>query len=378
VNRETIEKNKKNRSIFFFIESNFKNQIDKKKKKKKIRNKMKVLILKGHERGLNCLRFNREGDLLFSSSKDQRINCWRTDTGERVGSYQGHTGAIWDVDVDRRTERLLSASSDNSTRLWNAETGKELFVWESKLPVRSVHFSVGEKMFLTATDNVLSNPSAVQVYKLADGLTRDQEERPLGSFECGRFKVTQARWGPLNERIFTVGDSAKVHVWDADSGKLISEIDDHTDAVNSIEFSADRLFFLTASSDHTARLYDTRSLELIKTYKTGRPCNGASISPLMDHVLIAGGQPASKVTTTNVDPRQFAARFYHKVLEEELGLVMGHFGTVNCATYSPSGRQFCTGGEDGYVRLNILDDEYFDGLSDKTFFARQGQQMMNK
>ena len=42
--------------------------------------------------------------------------------------------------------------------------------------------------------------------------------------------------------------------------------------------------FGTASKDSTAKLYDTETLECLKTYKTERPVNSASISPKFDHV----------------------------------------------------------------------------------------------
>jgi len=42
--------------------------------------------------------------------------------------------------------------------------------------------------------------------------------------------------------------------------------------------------FVTASKDHTAKLFDSESLVLLKTYKTERPVNSATISPIFDHV----------------------------------------------------------------------------------------------
>lgn len=42
--------------------------------------------------------------------------------------------------------------------------------------------------------------------------------------------------------------------------------------------------FVTASKDHTAKLFDSESLMLLKTYKTERPVNSATISPIFDHV----------------------------------------------------------------------------------------------
>ena len=54
----------------------------------------------GHERSLTQIKFNREGDLLFSCSKDHVINVWFTHNGERLGTYDGHNGTVWSIDVD--------------------------------------------------------------------------------------------------------------------------------------------------------------------------------------------------------------------------------------------------------------------------------------
>lgn len=44
--------------------------------------------------------------------------------------------------------------------------------------------------------------------------------------------------------------------------------------------------FITASKDHTAKLFDAESLMLLKTYKTERPINSAAISPIAEHVAL--------------------------------------------------------------------------------------------
>lgn len=48
---------------------------------------MRPLALKGHERALTRIRVNREGDLLFSASKDKFPAVWYTENGERLGTY---------------------------------------------------------------------------------------------------------------------------------------------------------------------------------------------------------------------------------------------------------------------------------------------------
>lgn len=79
---------------------------------------MRPLSLKGHERPLTRIRLNREGDILFSSSKDKSICVWYVENGERIGTYEGHAGTVYDVDVKWDTKTLVSASADFSFKVF--------------------------------------------------------------------------------------------------------------------------------------------------------------------------------------------------------------------------------------------------------------------
>lgn len=46
---------------------------------------MRPLSLKGHDRALTRVRFNREGDLLFSAAKNKLPCVWYQENGERIG-----------------------------------------------------------------------------------------------------------------------------------------------------------------------------------------------------------------------------------------------------------------------------------------------------
>lgn len=45
------------------------------------------------------VKYNRDGDLFFSCSKDSHPSVWYAHNGERLGSYEGHNGAVWGIDV---------------------------------------------------------------------------------------------------------------------------------------------------------------------------------------------------------------------------------------------------------------------------------------
>lgn len=56
-------------------------------------------MLKGHERAITCVIYNNDGDLVFTAAKDQIPTLWYAESGERIGTYQGHQGAVWDLSV---------------------------------------------------------------------------------------------------------------------------------------------------------------------------------------------------------------------------------------------------------------------------------------
>ena len=37
---------------------------------------------------------------------------WRAEDGERIGTFNGHKGTIWDLDCDRFSTRVITASAD--------------------------------------------------------------------------------------------------------------------------------------------------------------------------------------------------------------------------------------------------------------------------
>lgn len=60
----------------------------------------KPMMLYGHTRAITQIRYNREGDLLFSAAKDATPNVWFSINGERLGTFDGHNGAVWCIDVN--------------------------------------------------------------------------------------------------------------------------------------------------------------------------------------------------------------------------------------------------------------------------------------
>lgn len=321
---------------------------------------MKPILLKGHEGPISKVKYNREGDLLFTCArKDTKPVAWYSD-GERLGNYIGHEGAVWDVDVDFESKTLLTASADRTAKLWDVQTGKEQFSFGHASSVRSCGFADGDRMILTVSENNFDQQATVYIYNKTDDIA-DQTDVPVRAmFAEGSGKVYTALWGGLNTHVLSAGEDGKVRKWNVETGQEEMAVQAHSKTIKCLQYNKDKTMFITASADHTAKIYDARTLECIKEYRSDRPLNSASISPLMNHVIVGGGQDAMNVTVTSSKVGHFQVDFFHTVYMEYMGNVKGHFGPVNSCCFNPDGKSYASGSEDGYIRLHIFDKEYFN------------------
>lgn len=321
---------------------------------------MKPLMLHGHERAITKIKYNREGDLIFSASKDKNPNVWWSLNGERLGTFNGHNGSIWCIDVNWDTTKFISGSGDNTLRIWDVQTGKEIGQLPTNSSVRTCQFSYSANTAVYSTDKALGHQCEmfiVDTKNVDSGMSQDDA---ILRVPINGPRISSILWGALDETIITGHEDGEINIWDSRTGKKLNSTKGHKSQINDMQMNKDGTMFVTASKDHSAKLFDSESLVHLKTYKTERPVNSATISPIYEHVVLGGGQDAMDVTTTSARQGKFDARFFHLVFEEEFARLKGHFGPINSLAFHPNGKSFSSGGEDGYVRINSFDQSYFD------------------
>lgn len=256
----------------------------------------------------------------------------------------------------------MTGAGDSTARLWDINSGAELFRFKFHEPCRAVRFNVGETMAAISTDPFMESVSAIRLVRIAEELD-DQTDEVIASFTGPRGRITRLLWTDLNRTLISASEDGCIRRWDVETGKILQEAELHKSTIGDMQMSPDGTHFITASVDQSAKILDTQTLEVLKTFTSQVPINSAALSPTHDHVLIGGGQEASKVTTTADKAGHFEARFFHKVYKEEFAQVRGHFGPINAVAFSPDGTAFASGGEEGYVRLHHFDADYFTGSS---------------
>ena len=184
---------------------------------------------------------------------------------------------------------------DQTARIWDVETGKIVNEYELQAGARCVSFSSGDKMLAVVQDPFQDQPSCIKLFDIASG-----SQKPIKQIDAdwGQAKINRALFGPLNKRLIVCNENGSLLAYDVASGECEVERCDNEMEVPDFNFAADQMTFIAGCKDYTATLYDTHTMEPIKKYETDRPINSAAISPLMDHVVLGGGQDAAAVTTT--------------------------------------------------------------------------------
>lgn len=332
---------------------------------------MRPLKLMGHERSLTQVKYNREGDLIFSVAKDSSASIWYSSNGERLGTLEGHLGTIWSIDVDSETTLCATGSADLTIKLWKVATGECVFTYQMNTPVRRVAFSPNNKKLLAVTDQVMGHTGTISVFDINfDGDYTKQAPEPSMVIKTreGAAKVTVAAWTDQGNYIIAGHDDGYISKYDGNTGEFLQTIQAHgihneekVVGVTDIQFcSDDSFYFITASKDKCSTLIDVDTLDIIKVYKADAPMNTAAITSVKDFVILGGGQEARNVTTTTESQGKFEARFYHKIFIDEIGRVKGHFGPLNSIAVHPDGSGYASGGEDGFIRVHNFDKSYFD------------------
>jgi len=186
-----------------------------------------------------------------------------------------------------------------------------------------------------------------------------------GTITSGRFS-SDGRW------IVTASDDHTARVWSTDDGNPRYPPLHHPDVLLAAEFSHNDSRILTVSRDGTLSAWDAFSGAAVLSHLTGTsPLQCAAFSP--DHTLVALGGEDGRVSVHRIGTSQAtsgpkcagpihalawipdstprSALFLHVESGRLLGSGLPHLAGVMAVAYRSDGHQVATGGNDGVVRL---------------------------
>jgi WD40 repeat protein/tetratricopeptide (TPR) repeat protein len=251
-----------------------------------------------------------------------------------------HEGPVTQVDTTTLGERILAvtAGGDLKARLWDVGTGALLQTLEHEDMVNRATFSPDGRRLVTACSD--GKARVWDTTKAGDGAparllweTPFQEEMVTIAAFSPNGKLVATAWG---ERCDQPGEA---HLWDVETGQPVQGPLRHAGAVYSIAFSPDGKYLVTASGDHTARIWDVASGEEVTTKPLGH-------QGVVTHAAFSPGD-GRWVVTASADR---TARVWDAKSGDEVYRV-DHQDVVTYAGLSPDGNFLATSSRDGTAQV---------------------------
>jgi WD40 repeat protein len=362
-----------------------------------------VKELRGHTRPLSGALFSPDGKFVVTASADNTVRVWDSLDGKLISVFRGHSQAVNNVAFSADGQFIVSASDDQTARLWPFHPGDGATIstiesWDHSAAVTSIACSPnGSEMAATTRDGklwldgvgmqrsvpftylvdrsakvanarfspdgqsiattrgssgVIYNIDALRafvdstrsefIYKEAPPPSADKKLRlsePDGvRLEGHTADINSVAFSPDGRFVVTASADTTARVWDATTGAVAGELRGHSKSVNSASFSPDGRFIVTASDDATVRLWDAARFTFVKMIGGTYPhlVSSAEYSPDGRFIVAASGE-AAWVS----DPNR----------GEVVRKLEGHTGQVNSASFSPDSRLIVTASADNTARV---------------------------
>lgn len=254
-----------------------------------------------HKDRVNRVVFSPDGTRLATASYDGTAKLWDVNSGKELHSFVGHTGKVYGLDISPDARVLTTASADGSIIFWDVTFGKPLQV----LPI-------------------YGNGAVYDVAFSRDGVY-----------------------------LVIVGEGYEAFVWSLDPITHLAILDptalltvlEHDNSVCDVAFSPSGAYLATASWDTSARLWSATSTWDEQLRLTGHADRVFGLDFSADSKLLATASADKTVIVWDVSSR------------DALMTLPGAGKELNSVAFNPDGTQLAVAGDDGTVRLYLLDLE---------------------
>jgi len=267
-----------------------------------------VLTLEGHGSSVTSLGFQKEVEYLYSGSEDGTVKKWDLRSPTYARSFDCKA-PVNSVALHPQRSEIISGDQNGSVKVWDVGTSKcinELFPDAHASPPKKndsnsnsapsssssySSFGLSQRASIQAVDISEDGRTCVAADNHAHVFLWDATDstdfKPLTKFQAHRIGsyLLKAKISPDSRQLCTCSSDQTARLFDisrnVDNGDdgggcvddnasfrpvLIQTLAQHTKWVWDAVFSADSSYLVTASSDHSARLWNLRTGDVVKQY----------------------------------------------------------------------------------------------------------------
>jgi serine-threonine kinase receptor-associated protein len=260
-------------------------------------------------------------------------------TGDWVGTFSGHKGAVWSCMLDPTGSLAATASGDFSAKVWDAITGQKLWEFPHKHIVKSCNFSLNSKFLATG-----GHEGLLRIYDLTGD--NPQKAEPT-VFSHDKVVISKCSWW-TDDIVLAAGADGTIRFWkmgQTETPMHILQVDAEVRDMEICKVSSGK-DVLTVAAGSKVFFFDLEDQKLIHRYPMPihfREEGGASLHP-SGKKFVAGGS-------------DLWVRVFDFETGTELECHKGHHGPIRCLRYAPDGETYATGSEDGTIRLWKTDSD---------------------
>ncbi len=321
-------------------------------------------VLRGHRGLVTHAVFTPDGRHVVTASLDKSARVWRLDegnnddggddngeAGQGARVFSGHADILAAAVFSPDGDRIATASHDRSARVWWIDgRAPPMILRGHDDVVASVAFSPAGDRVVTA-----SHDGTARIWPL-DGAG------PVTVLRGHGGRVTGAAFAPDGEHVVTSAHDNLARIWAVrgDAGpEVVAVLEGHGDRVESAAFSHGGAYVVTTSYDGTARIWrvDVRSKgmagkktvidESVVLRGHGGRVLSAQFSPDDDYIVTA-----SVDHTVRIWPVAAALAKTPGAVDVGAATVLrGHEGMVMGAVFAPDGERVASASEDGTLRV---------------------------
>ena len=288
---------------------------------------------------------------MISACKDNNPMLRDGLTGDWIGTFIGHKGAVWSARLSDDATLAATGSADFSAKVWDTFTGETLHTLQHNHIVRAVAFPPQERPRVLATGGMEKKLRIYDLSRVSQGDTGAATNGTNGadttpSYEIGagehQAAIKSIIWSRDPNIMTTAADDKKIRWWDLRTRSSIASHD--------IEGLPGSCELNLGGGNNPEGVVSVAAGKNIYIFDGGRP------GQLFKHIRtdrevasVAVNGEASRFVTGS--PSDTWVHVWDLDSEQELETGKGHHGPVWTTGFSPDGKLYATGSEDGTVKL---------------------------